>query len=205
VPAYSFYCCNAQDLSGYFEQRELPDDFAAQDHARRLLSEHRSAAYVQVVCGDTELRVERSQPGRANGGLDLEAALETTSKAFPDVAIIVTGREGTVAYWNRTAVSLYGWRTEEALGRNILDLTPARQSHGDAAVVMQALSAGGDWQGEMVLKGRDGRPFRAFVANFVAPGADAPLIVGLSVPVDARRTLDRSRVEIEEQIRAALP
>ena len=38
-------------------------------------------------------------------------------------SIIATDLEGKVLYWNRAAEVLYGYSAEEALGRNLRDLT----------------------------------------------------------------------------------
>ena len=38
-------------------------------------------------------------------------------------AVIATDLEGNVLYWNRAAEEIYGWSSEEALGRRLRDLT----------------------------------------------------------------------------------
>ncbi len=132
----------------------------------------------------------------------LERTLAGLGEDFPHVAIIATDGDGRVRYWSRQASRLYGWRAEEALGRDILDLTPARQSQAEAAAAMRTLAAGDGWQGEMVLKGRDGRPFRAYVVNVPIATADGPLIVGASVLIDDCEALEQARAELEARLEA---
>jgi PAS domain S-box-containing protein len=203
---YSFYCCPAPDSSAvYFELAAFPSDAAALRHAMRLLAEHASAAQVQVWVGDVELRrLDRGPAPLVNPSTLLQRRLDETSEAEPDMAIIATKADGQVAYWNRAAGILYGWRAEEALGRNILELTPAAQSRAEAAAIMQSLRAGAAWQGEIVVKGRDGRPFRAFVADFPLEADGGPVLLGVSVRAEDRRSLDRRQERVERRLRRAL-
>jgi PAS domain S-box-containing protein len=49
-------------------------------------------------------------------------------------AVFAADLSGRVIYWNRLAENLYGWKAKEALGRNILELTPSDDSrlHAEA-------------------------------------------------------------------------
>ena len=57
-------------------------------------------------------------------------------------AVIATDAGGTIVYWNDRAESLYGWRLDEVIGRNILDVTPTRGSTDEAAHIMERLRSG---------------------------------------------------------------
>lgn len=84
-------------------------------------------------------------------------------------AVIVTDLEGRIASWNRGAELLYGWRASEALGRNVIDVTPSDLSREKAADILARLQRGMSWEGEFVVRRRDGTPF-------VARVTDAPLL-----------------------------
>jgi len=64
-------------------------------------------------------------------------------------AVIATDPSGIVLYWNRFAEGLYGWTAEEAVGRNILELTPAEEVVGDTQAALARLRRGEPWSGEM--------------------------------------------------------
>lgn len=99
-------------------------------------------------------------------------------------AVIATNLTGAVAFWNKAAERLYGWSEDEAAGRDILELTPAKYTRMQSEQIMQALQAGEPWRGEILLSRRDGSPLVAFVLDFPFPnlaGAQG-VIVGLSVP-----------------------
>lgn len=199
---YTFYCGIAEAPAAHLEARELADDAAARRHAAQLLVEHKSFSTVQVMEGDRELapvhRAESQEPVPALDGALLQR-LRTIDEQERGLAVIATSVEGVVLYWNDGARALYGWSRAEALGRNILDLTPALQSRSEATSIMQSLRSGLTWQGEIVVRRRDGTPFSAFVADIpvgaVQEGRGA--IVGLSVKASERRRLDVLRSELE--------
>jgi len=71
-------------------------------------------------------------------------------------AILVVDFDGGIQYWNKGAERLYGWSSEEAVGRRVLDLI-----HHDVA----AFEAGrrrmietGEWSGELAQVTKGGRP-----------------------------------------------
>lgn len=103
----------------------------------------------------------------------------------PAVAVIATDPGGSVVYWSAGAVRVYGWSEEEALGRNILDLTPTETSREAAAEIMQRLSRGQSWDGEFVVRDRAGRSFVCHVTDVPVRRDDGELlgIIGLSRPV----------------------
>ncbi len=108
-------------------------------------------------------------------------------------AVIATDIDGHVVYWNDAAQSLYGWSSDEAMGRSITDLTPIEQSRGEAVRIIEQLRHGLHWSGEFPVKTKDG-------ASFVAHVIDAPVhdesgalvgIIGLSSDVSPVVRLQR--------------
>lgn len=79
--------------------------------------------------GPTPNLITMSSAKAARGLGNLEAAL---LRAI-DQAVIATDLDGTIIFWNRFAEELYGWKSEEVLGQNILEVTPTAQSRDAAA------------------------------------------------------------------------
>lgn len=128
---------------------------------------------------------------------------ETLSDAFPgprDAAVIVTDLAGRVVFWNAGAVTLYGWQASEALGRDIVQLTPAVQSREDAEAILRRLQSGEPWEGEMVLRRRDRRLFRAWVADFPLLHLAEPLIVGVSLTTERGLEITAAREAIAAEL-----
>jgi PAS domain S-box-containing protein len=97
-------------------------------------------------------------------------------------AVIATDSAGTITYWNRAAEQLYGWASEEALGRGIVEVTPAAVSKAQAAEIVGQLAAGQPWSGEFAVMKRDGTEFPAWVTNTPITDASGTVtgIVGVS-------------------------
>jgi PAS domain S-box-containing protein len=80
-------------------------------------------------------------------------------------AIITTDINGNITYWNRFASTLYGWKKEEALGRNILEIMLPTSSSGEqGADKLARLRLGESTSGEYILQRRDGTTFNAISA-----------------------------------------
>jgi len=103
-------------------------------------------------------------------------------------AIIATDLEGRVVEWNRGAEEIYGWTAEEALGRDVVELTPSPEARQRAGEIMAALSRGESWTGFFHLQRRDGSTFLGRVRNTPLVGPDGTLtgVVGMSEPVTAQ-------------------
>ncbi|HEX6184616.1 MAG TPA: PAS domain S-box protein [Pyrinomonadaceae bacterium] len=118
-------------------------------------------------------------------------------------AVIATDLEGRIIYWNQHAERLYGWPAEEALGRSVLEVTPAETSAEQAIEIMSRLAAGGTWSGEFGVRRRDGSSFPAMVT-------DSPIhddagrvvgVVGVSADITERK---KSEAAVHEAERRAL-
>ena len=111
-------------------------------------------------------------------------------------AVIGTDPSGIVLYWNRFAEGLYGWTAEEAVGRNILELTPAEAVVSDAEDALARLRRGEPWSGEITLRRRDGSTFCAYVSDApVYDDADRLIaIVGISYDITERKEAEAGTI-----------
>lgn len=112
-------------------------------------------------------------------------------------AVIATDMQGQVTYWNPAAEKLYGWSAEEALGRQIVELTPAEQTREQAQEIMAQLAQGKPWSGEFTVRRKDGSEFPAFVFDtpIVDEGGNLTGVIGVSNDVSERkRAEERERL-----------
>ena len=109
-------------------------------------------------------------------------------------AVIATDVGGIVIYWNSAAERLYGWTAQEAVGRPIVELTPAPQSVQEATRIFAELAAGRSWAGEFVVRHRDGSAFPVHVTDTPVLGADGTLqaIIGISTDITERRRAEQA-------------
>ncbi|MCC5948635.1 MAG: PAS domain S-box protein [Nitriliruptoraceae bacterium] len=121
-------------------------------------------------------------------------------------AIIATDLTGRVTFWNRAAEHLYGWSSDEACGRNILELNVNPDATEHAERVLTQLREGVSWSGEFEVRHRDGTRFPALVTN--APYLDAAGelagIIGVSVDItDLRDAQARAQQRASQQTAVA--
>ncbi|HEX7957660.1 MAG TPA: PAS domain S-box protein, partial [Pyrinomonadaceae bacterium] len=118
-------------------------------------------------------------------------------------AVIATDLEGRITYWNRHAERLYGWAASEAVGRSVLETTPAETSAEQAAEIMARLAAGENWSGEFGVRRRDGTSFPVHVTDSPIRDDSGALVgvVGVSADITERK---RSEAAVHEAERRAL-
>jgi PAS domain S-box-containing protein len=120
-----------------------------------------------------------SQPPR-----DREASIRKLAEPF-DIAgqsVIATTPDGIIVYWSRGAAEMYGWTAAEAVGRNVVDVTPSPEMREQAVDIMAHLVAGHVWSGRFQVRHRDGTSFDVHVRNVPISDGSGDLIgiVGLS-------------------------
>jgi PAS domain S-box-containing protein len=77
-------------------------------------------------------------------------------------AVIATDADHRIVYWNRGAEKLYGWTESEALGRDILRVTPFEAV--EAERILTPVEKGKGWSGEFRLRRKNGASFTGFVS-----------------------------------------
>lgn len=118
--------------------------------------------------------------------LIVDAIAEAAARADQSLAVIGTDAAGTIVYWNEAAEKFYGWTATEAIGRDIIDVTPTMMSRREGAEIMQALQSGGRWKGSFLVRDRTGRPMIAEVEDIAIVREGKVIgIVGLSRPLPA--------------------
>lgn len=117
-------------------------------------------------------------------------------------AIIATDLQGKIIFWNSYAEKLYGWRSDEVLGENVVKIVPAAAAVADAENIMARLRKGEAWSGEFHVRTRDGREFDVSVTNTPLRGDNGRLmgIIGVSSNVTELKRLRRLRKEAEDAL-----
>ncbi|HKO99803.1 MAG TPA: ATP-binding protein [Pyrinomonadaceae bacterium] len=120
-------------------------------------------------------------------------------------SVIATDLTGTVLYWNSFAEKLYGWPAAEALGANILDVTPAEAFRSQANEILERLRLGESWSGEFPVRRRDGSQLPVLVTNspIISDSGELIGIVGVSVDNTERRRAEEERETLLQREREA--
>ena len=119
--------------------------------------------------------------GRVTGAVP---AIALAAQAAEDgrSCVIATDTSGTILYWNEHAERTFGWTQDEALSRNIVDVTPTMHSTTEAERIMHELNRGRSWSGRFLVRHRDGTPIVIAVTDVPVVHDDVVVgIVGVSM------------------------
>lgn len=118
-------------------------------------------------------------------------------------AVIATNPDGIIKYLNPAAENLYGWSAEEALEKNIMEVTVPEMSVQQANQIMDRLGHGAHWSGEFKVQNKAGIQFPAFVNDVPVYNTDGVLeyIIGMSVDISERKRVEDALKESEEQFK----
>ena len=120
-------------------------------------------------------------------------------------AMIATDIDGNITYWNQSAETLYGWKAEEVIGRNVVDVVSIDSLREEASDIMSKLRAGETWTGDFFVHDKDGATIPIRTSNAPVYDESGKLIglVGSSEDISASIRIDEEKarltMEIDEQ------
>jgi diguanylate cyclase (GGDEF)-like protein/PAS domain S-box-containing protein len=129
-----------------------------------------------------------AMPRRADGsGRAPRTSLQDALLDQIDASVIVTDLGGMVLSWNSGAEDIFGWTSEEAVGRTTRDLVVPEDTKA-AERLYENLIRDERWDGELLVRRKDRSPFTAYVRNRLIRDEDGnpSAIVGVAVDVSAR-------------------
>jgi PAS domain S-box-containing protein len=121
-------------------------------------------------------------------------------------AVIATGPDGRILYWNESAAKTYGWTASEAVDRCFDELAAPELREGDSGPVRERPGPGETWSGEFLVRHRDGHRFPVHAHDAPVYGEDGGLIAVISASHDIseRTEMERALTESLERYRQAL-
>jgi two-component system cell cycle sensor histidine kinase/response regulator CckA len=124
-------------------------------------------------------------------------------------SVIAIDLEGRIVYWNRHAETLYQWKAEEAVGKNIIELLAPADKGPLAQEILSTLVAHEYWEGEFEVRRKDGSilPTHAIDVLLKDYGGRPLGFVGVSVDITERRRtesqLHRHQAMLSSAVRIA--
>lgn len=120
-------------------------------------------------------------------------------------AVIATDVDGKIVFWNQFAERLYGWKSEDVMGKDVIEIIPTDVSREKANEIMSQLQSGKSWSGEFLAQHKDGTviPIRVRDSPVYDDKGKQIGIVGCSEDISKRIRADREKARltlaIEEQ------
>ncbi len=121
-------------------------------------------------------------------------------------AVLAADNGGTIVYWNPFAEGLYGWRSEEVLGRDITEIAVTVPTYEEANEPMAAVKAGQSWSGESLVFSKRGEYLPALITLAPLFGEyGVPIgIIGISQDLRRRKQADeelrKRQAELEKRV-----
>jgi PAS domain S-box-containing protein len=149
------------------------------------------------------LKVERARTALAMSEL---SATEARFRAiFENVdALSIQGYldDGTVAYWNHASQALYGYSTDEAIGKSLVELIipPTLQDGVRNAVHWMFANKTGVPAGRLTLRHKDGHPVEVYSSHTVVETADLGTMM-FCLDVDLRELASAEQALTESESR----
>lgn len=102
---------------------------------------------------------------------------------------------GMLIYWNKASEELYGFRSEEAVGRPVHELL-ATDYLCSREEFLETLQQDGVWAGELIHRRRDGRRLVIESRMRLVPSEHQPLVLQVNRDVTRRKELEREVLEV---------
>lgn len=80
-------------------------------------------------------------------------------------SVVVTDINGIVTYWNSYAEKLYGWSSDEVIGKHISEVKPMLITETQIEDMMKKMIAGEKWTGKFCVKKKDRSDVHVMVTN----------------------------------------
>lgn len=118
-------------------------------------------------------------------------------------AVVIADASGTITFWNSAAGRVFGWSSEEAVGRSLDIIIPERLRERHWAGYRQTMATGRTSYGDRLLEvpalHKDGRSLSiAFTVTLMhEPGREEPVAVAALLRDDTERWQERRRLGVE--------
>ena len=144
-----------------------------------------------------------AMPSQAGGTALEDSGVSRALLDQIDACVIVTDMAGLVICWNHGAEALYGWSGEEAIGHNARDLVVPDDAAAAERLVVELLRDG-SWDGELLVRRKDGSLFTAYVRNRLLhdENGEPSTIVGVAVDISSRVAVETELVQSRNYARA---
>ncbi len=181
---------------------ELIGVMAVQNYLDSECYDQTDIQVLTAVADQVAIAIERKRAEET-----LKASEERFRKVLQDIpSLAVQGYrpDGTIQYWNHASEQLYGYSSEEAIGRNLLDLIIPPELRQDVSQAMKRMAETGEAipASELSLMHKDGSRIEVFSSHTIVeiPGRDQELFC---IDIDQRETKKVAAALLESEKKSA--
>jgi diguanylate cyclase (GGDEF)-like protein/PAS domain S-box-containing protein len=169
------------NVSHRFRQRHKDGTYVWIEFSAHSVREAASGEIIEIVASTRNIEERKAAEDRI--------AFQARLLDVINQAVIVTDPAGMITYWNRFAGELYGWRRDEAVGRNVTALLAPSTTVDEVQETMERLRAGQSAQGEYEVRRRDSTAFPALTmyTSILDASGSLEAIITVSVDISDRR------------------
>ena len=119
-------------------------------------------------------------------------------------AVITIDLNNIILSWNRYAETLYQYTSEEAIGKNIIDLLTPEEYKNAVIQNFEKLNRNGHWEGDFIVKRKDHSTIPVHITNCYLKDRDGNNIgfIGISNDITERKKSEELIIKKEQLYRA---
>jgi PAS domain S-box-containing protein len=210
-----------EDFGGWNKVIHPDDIMKAKKRRERLTQGYEEETILRIYAKSGELKwiKDHSRPlfdekGKVVGIIGAAQDITESVKAEENIrlqaemlnsvgqAIIATNTEGVIIYANNYTEKLFGWKPEEIIGNNIVDVTPAIGYNEKATEIINELKEGKSWSGEFLIRHKDGNELLTFVTDTPICNKDGIIIgiIGVSQDISDRKQREQEQLQLLERV-----
>ena len=80
-------------------------------------------------------------------------------------AVLSTDNNGIINFWNKAAEEIYGWTSEEAIGKNVYELLRPQKTGSQDIESKEHLANDSNWSGEIMVQRKNSNTFPIYVTE----------------------------------------
>ena len=117
-------------------------------------------------------------------------------------AVQATDNNGIINFWNTAAEGIYGWTSEEAIGKNVYELIRPKKTDRQDIDSKEHLANGSNWSGEIMVQRKDSNIFPIYVteAPVYDPHNNISGVISVSTDITERKKTDRDLKDLNQQL-----
>jgi PAS domain S-box-containing protein len=116
--------------------------------------------------------------------VELKLAFNAHLLSSVNDALVASDDKFRITYWNTAASKIYGWKAEEVIGQNGIQILNTEWSSADPNKMRQHITETGQWIGEATQTRKDGSRFQVEISSFVIRNSEGAITGYVSVNRD---------------------